>query len=160
MTAPIESLELERLTLVCPVASSLRLDMPRLLDDGLVGWESGLGVLAGPAGGSRWRRLERVSHSSGMLFDIDTYAGAGLPDSLAYREISAANGDSELLSRINEVLAPLQLCSAELRCYDFGALVLRLTATGPGVAVAAGKALRWVGERSSALSDAGVGLGA
>jgi hypothetical protein len=159
-------LSLERLTLVGPVASSVDLDMPRLLDDGLSTWEQG--ASHGGAAPSAWVHVSRVSHGSGMLFDIDTYAGAGLPDSLAVRKISTENGDADLLERLDRQLSPLAVDDAELRLYDFGAVVLWVTARVPlsasgksaaGVMVLpASQAVRWVEERSSLLCAAEVDL--
>lgn len=157
MTGQIERVTLERLTLLAPIASSLRFDMASLLSDGLIKWGQQVGVIDREA--AKWRRLAEVTRESGMVFDADSSGGAGLPDSLAVRELSSANGDGELLARINQALDPLEIWAGELRCYDFGALVLRLSAIAPGgLELDAGDALQEVAVRARAVAAEQVGL--
>jgi hypothetical protein len=160
---------LERVTFQGPVASDLRLDMPELLHDGLEGWQQGWGAEAAraakAAGAERngWIRLAQVSRENGMLFDVDTYAGAGLPDSLAYLPLMPDHTNNpvelKLLGRLDEIVRPLTVSYLELRLFDFGVVVVCLTATAVSPpAFFAHDAVRWVEGCSSAICEPDVGL--
>lgn len=103
--------------------------MEELLLDGLRSW--GRYWSAAPARTFAWSITEVLERRNRLLFDTDTYAGTGLPDSLAWLSASresGAPGMTRLFDELEQVIAPLSLLDVELSVYDFGMSTILLRA--------------------------------
>lgn len=124
------SVTIEHLTLTGPMRAVSTIDMQELLADGFLSWahfwqQSGQCEF-------RWEGAGAVTRSNKMLWDVDTYAGAGLPDALATLRVMRGVPDErcgEVMRAIGELIYPLEVEEMELCLYDFGIASVTIQAT-------------------------------
>lgn len=124
-------------TFVATLRTDIWLDMQALLQDGLESWESFWSEP--PRRPDAWTGSAARRRDNGMVFDIDTFTGTGLPDALLQldAEPGSATGElSALFGELDEVVHPLRTARLQLKVYDFGIATTTLEAVGGPLVVA------------------------
>jgi hypothetical protein len=154
-----------RVVLTGPLRSGFRVNMQRVLQDGFVGWTAAWGkARGGTPDAFGWKPSRMVQRENSMVYDVDTYAGAGLPDALAALSVGEGGGPTsppgavDLLAQCDALLRPFRVRSLDLRLYHFGVATVTIDARPREPwRGRAEEAVRWVETRSSQVSESGLG---
>ncbi|MDA8290277.1 MAG: hypothetical protein M0Z33_01155 [Actinomycetota bacterium] len=124
-----ESTGLASVVFVATVRTDVWLDMQALLKDGLESWEASWSGSRPPH--PAWAGASARRRDNGMVFDVDTFTGTGLPDALLQLDASPVGATgvlAALFHELDDVVHPLSARAIQVKVYDFGIAVATVEA--------------------------------